>query len=548
MIDQTAETTPEDDTQEPECTFPGSTATYCPEDNKLRLYVGRVPRPDYDRLRAEGWTATPKQGCDFVSIWTPQREDTAREFCGEILDEDQSPEERAADRAERFSGYRDKRYSEATGHADSYDAGPGAHGYQSQARADRAARRHDRAGTRASDCWSRADYWTRRTAGVISHALYRSGPGVRMGRIKELEAELRKCEKSWSEYAEKYANWQTVEKLTDPEHQRKLAHLLAGDDYRSQDYTMPDGRAGSLYRLLNPLDIENAPAAITPQEAAALWLAAHQEPTGETRWTIHLKLRIAYESQMLEAQGGRAAHVEMIPGGFFGKHQVQKVNKSTATGRVVSVNVYAPTHASYDRKGNAYNDETNPRPLTIHTVNVERMPADSYRPPTDEELAAFHAAKAAAKAAAPKRAVPPLINPTEADAERLQGIWNARAQARHAVALANRKTYGEFKPAAVVKISQATYSAASKGSYARAETRALHANAELADRDSNMYCQEESDRRKRLGPELCYIRQTSGGSDWHTPQSVIVLHDKPQKPLPPAVWTVPAAQPEFALA
>lgn len=40
-------------------------ATYCPEDDKLRLYVGRVPRPEYEALRAEGWTSTPKQGRPF---------------------------------------------------------------------------------------------------------------------------------------------------------------------------------------------------------------------------------------------------------------------------------------------------------------------------------------------------------------------------------------------------------------------------------------------------------------------------------------------------
>ena len=35
-------------------------ATYSPEDDKLRLYVGRVPRDEYLALRAEGWTSTPK--------------------------------------------------------------------------------------------------------------------------------------------------------------------------------------------------------------------------------------------------------------------------------------------------------------------------------------------------------------------------------------------------------------------------------------------------------------------------------------------------------
>lgn len=113
-------------------------SSYCPEDNKIRLYVGRVPREEYDALRAEGWTATPKQGCDFAAVWTPDRRDTALDYAGIIEDEDQGPDERACDRAERFAVYREKRSGEAIGHADRYDERPSAHGFQSQARAERA--------------------------------------------------------------------------------------------------------------------------------------------------------------------------------------------------------------------------------------------------------------------------------------------------------------------------------------------------------------------------------------------------------------------------
>ena len=73
-----------------------NSATYSPEDNKLRLYVGRVPRADYEALRAEGWTSTPKQSCDFVAVWTPQRRVTALQYADIIEDEDQRPEDRAA--------------------------------------------------------------------------------------------------------------------------------------------------------------------------------------------------------------------------------------------------------------------------------------------------------------------------------------------------------------------------------------------------------------------------------------------------------------------
>lgn len=76
-------------------------ATYCPEDNKLRLYVGRVPREEYLALKAEGWTSTPKQTCNFVATWSPRRRDTCLAYAELIGDEDQPAADRAADRAER---------------------------------------------------------------------------------------------------------------------------------------------------------------------------------------------------------------------------------------------------------------------------------------------------------------------------------------------------------------------------------------------------------------------------------------------------------------
>jgi len=79
-------------------------ATYCPEDNKIRLYVGHLPRPEYDALRAEGWTSTPKQSKagqgEFAAVWSTRREDTAQSYAGFIGDEDTGPTDRAADRAE----------------------------------------------------------------------------------------------------------------------------------------------------------------------------------------------------------------------------------------------------------------------------------------------------------------------------------------------------------------------------------------------------------------------------------------------------------------
>lgn len=178
------------------------TATYCPEDNKLRLYSGRVPRELYEELRAAGYKSTPKQDCDFVATWTPGREDLALSLLedgDDIGDEDQSPEDRAADRAERFAGYREKRRAEAHGHADNYEAGPSVIGSAGTAGADRAARRQQRTAERnqrnAVSQWAKAEYWQSRTAGVIANALHKSDPDTRRGRIIRLETEQRRYAK-----------------------------------------------------------------------------------------------------------------------------------------------------------------------------------------------------------------------------------------------------------------------------------------------------------------------------------------------------------------
>jgi len=72
-------------------------ATYSPEDNKLRLYPAyRLDAEDYAKVKAAGFKWAPKQELFVAPKWTPQREDLLLEMCGEIGDEDYSPEERAA--------------------------------------------------------------------------------------------------------------------------------------------------------------------------------------------------------------------------------------------------------------------------------------------------------------------------------------------------------------------------------------------------------------------------------------------------------------------
>lgn len=539
-------------------------ATYCPEDNKLRLYVGRVPRDQYEKLRADGWQALPKQRelgkGDFAATWTPSRRNTALAYAEIIEDEDAGPAERAADRAERFSGYRDKRTEEATTEADRYDAGPSAHGYQSQARADRAAARHDRIADRAGDAWDKAEYWTRRTAGVISHALYKSTPGVRMGRIKVLEAELRKMRVSLNEYCQLWRDFQKLAAIADAEQQTKTVRAYLGARNVWAEYMHPrldtvtnlrlKDHSTSLYTLLTMIQNGYGSSDITGAEACALFFSNHSEPGADNDWTQHLTLRLAYENQMLEAQGGRAAHVEMVPGGLLGGKLIVKVCKSNATGRVVSVFVKGP-------KVDGWQYRTRNVPgadYSLHQFETERMSANAYTPPTPESLAELEALKAEKKAKTPAKAPCPLINPTDADAERLQAILNERAKAEHEA----RNTYKSqgardahsalFKPSTVCRITQAVYSANSKGSYARAETKNLCADATFEPRQVFYDYAKQAKAAAERGPAICQVRQTSSDGSDYGARRVIILTDKPQKPFPAAVWDkyqpAPVAAPE----
>jgi hypothetical protein len=541
----------ETETTEPAESKPGR-ASYSPEDNKLRLYVGRVPRDEFLKLRAEGWRTLHKQreagGGDFVATWSPSRVRTCLKYADIIEDEDMGPEERAADRAERFGGYRDKRTTEATGHADRYDSGPSVHGYQSQARAERSAARHDRIADRAGDAWSKAEYWTRRTEGVIRHALYKSSPGVRMGRIKTIEAELRKERAEIKERKARWAAWSELRAIADPEKQTKAAlfytghssggwytyrHPRAADLPESEKYLKENDT--SLYSLLSH---ERFP--ITGAEAVAMWFECHGEPSEDNEWTRHCELRLAYENQMLAAQGGMLEQFEVLPGGKLGNRLIIKVSKSSVTKRATSCDILGPKVQGWTyRAANIPGTE-----FAAYKFDLERIKPDTYTPPTPESLAELKAFNDSRKANVPKKAPCPLVNPTNEDADRLQALWNERAKADHEAANTYRSAEAramhsaQFKPATVCRIPQAVYSENAKGAYSRAFTRTLHRDGfKGLNPEYNMHSEGRSKYSEKIGKALCQIRLTrEGEGSHHTPHRVIVLTDKPQKPLPAAVW------------
>jgi hypothetical protein len=251
--------------------------------------------------------------------------------------------------------------------------------------------------------------------------------------------------------------------------------------------------------------------------------AASRKDWISDRWKDHYICRIAYENQMLEAAGGKASIIEMIPGGFMGGYQIHRVHKSNVTKQVVSVSVMAPD-GTFGYSWQKFNDGKD----HIQKVNIQRCGEGIYREPTAEELEAFKVVKKGLQAATKKvnAGKPKLINPTLEDAQRLQDALNAKAQEGY-----GRDTKREIKPSTVRQMTQEHYSKWSKGDYSTFSAKFLREGPELA-RNQFAY-----NHQKTAAPAVCKVRIGSPNSDdsgygMYAAYSVIVITDKPQKSLP----------------
>jgi phospholipid N-methyltransferase len=281
----------------------GVTATYSPDDNKLRIScAARFDRATYDRLRAAGYGWAPKQQQFIAPMWTPAREDLAIELAGSIDDEDSTLMDRAEDRAERFEGYQERRADEAeavhravASIADGIPFGqPILVGHHSERRARKDAERIQNGMRRAVRLWDTADYWNRRAAAALQHAKYKERPDVRARRIKTIEADRRKMERTKAAAA---------------------TFLAAFRDTATRSATLRDGR---------PL----LPALLATYDSGLSFEAQRQLERGELafedalqqaidsrsrvvawadRWIAHYDHRLGYERAMLAAVGGTAA-------------------------------------------------------------------------------------------------------------------------------------------------------------------------------------------------------------------------------------------------
>jgi phospholipid N-methyltransferase len=325
-------------------------ATYSPEDNKLRLYASARLDPDtYARVKAAGFKWAPKQDLFVAPMWTPEREDLLIELAGEIGDEDTSLVERAEERADRFEDYSEKRRRDSEqAHAavkqiaDGIPLGqPILVGHHSERHARKDQERIENGMRRAVTMWRRSEYWIGRAKGALRHAKYKELPGVRARRIKTLEAEKRKQER-YIAHAEKFSKfwnqnrdqqdagtWQLTQ-----ERAEQIANYDGG--YYDHQFAHPSGYVGPL-SLWSALKDRHA----TVIEVRDRALERHARVIEHCRrWVEHYDNRIAYERAMLEDAGGTVTDRKGPEKGgackCWASHRggwsyIQKVNKVSVT-------------------------------------------------------------------------------------------------------------------------------------------------------------------------------------------------------------------------
>ena len=378
-------------------------ATYSPEDNKLRLYsVGRLDKETYARVSAAGFRYAPKQGLFVAPMWTPSRADLLVELCGEIGDEDTSLVDRAEERADRFEGYQESRAQDAEAARRGVDAvaqrfefgQPILVGHHSERKARKDAERIENGMRKAVQMWDTAQYWKQRAAGALAHAKYKELPEVRARRIKTIEADKRKQERTIAEAEKRLQAWQ-VDGLTLPE-----ALHIANSSHYSQCFPLADfprDPPASQYEgqmgLWSALD----GGVITVEQARAIALRIYPNTIAwARRWVEHYDNRLAYERAMLDEQGGLVADRFdiQIGGTVLVRGQwlvVTRVNK--AGGRISSVS-------------------TNSRFVRVKSIEE----VDDYRAPDAEQAAKVQAATK----------LPPLANyEGEGFAHITQAQWDA---------------------------------------------------------------------------------------------------------------------------
>ncbi|PTR08656.1 MULTISPECIES: DUF3560 domain-containing protein [unclassified Novosphingobium] len=482
------------------------TATYSPEDNKLRLYAStRLDAETYERVKAAGFKWAPRQELFVAPSWTPAREDLAIELAGEIEPEEMTLAERAQAKAERLEELASKRHREANAFARRaselseafYMGQPILVGHHSERKARKTKERMDAAQAQANKAHQTANYWLYRASGVEHFANMKNDPRTRANRIKTLLAELRDLQRGINNAHAALAIWDNM--TTDEKIRWAIGNMDSQRIFATTEmyYAVEKGE-------------------LSPADARARCIAvAQRAATGPNRkrWIEHTLNRLAFERSML----GEVARYEgeLTPVILQAFARENGAEKPVAT--VTDPGAF---------------ELSSPYPLPAHIANgcTLDMVEDDWRDLM--QAVGYTVPEAKPRRASSKPAPLPLINPTREDAERLQTIWNDQERTTcKAQGYPERALPNEIK-----EVTQATYSSNSGGSYSVFETIEISADG----RRVNNRGYSASVNPPPL-PGVARIRIYAGGSAFHKPRAVVHISDKPAKALPLDLAAIEAA-------
>lgn len=329
------------------------------------------------------------------------------------------------------------------------------------------------------------NYWAHKSVGVRRHANRKSNAGVRARRIKKLLAGLRDKQRSINNINASLERWKKlqVEEVTDQEVRKSTVEFFL---WNSVGF-------GDLYTNLGDGEV-------TCEEVVDKCVEKYQSLANDPhhyRWITHILNRLAYE----KGEQGPTSRFEgemtaVVIQAFTREHGAEKP-KAKQVGEAWEVSSTAP--------------------LPLHIAEGKTLAlSDGEWRDLMQGVGYEHVVKERKKSTKPKPA--PLVNPTEDEAETLQALWNEQAIAKR-----SRIISGSLKVKGIQTMEQAKFSTNSKGEYSKYEVIEL-------DEDGNKIwhsCRGNS-------PEpVCRIRVNGkNGGGLHSPESIIVLTDKPQKPLP----------------
>jgi hypothetical protein len=311
------------------------TATYSPEDNKLRLYAStRLDAETYQRVKAAGFIWAPRQELFVAPKWSPGREDLLIELAGEIEPEEMTLAERAQAKAERLDDLAHKRHREANAFqraaqqlSEAFSFGqPILVGHHSERKAMKTKERMDAAQSKANKAAKLADYWLYRADGVEAHANHKNDPKVRARRIKTLLAELRDLQGNVNNCYAALAFW---DRVTDDETITKA--VTVGKYTRFGDYDAL--RKGEK----------------TPQQLRTERIEAYQKSLDSgywERWLSHTLNRLSYERELLGVVPRHEGELRETAIQMFAREHGAEKPKATATdiGFVLESPVPLPAH------------------------------------------------------------------------------------------------------------------------------------------------------------------------------------------------------------